>query len=124
MLYTGGVPVMNYVLTRFFSQPAQKRMWDDAEKRLVVMSDMLNNHELSSEVTDRMIALAQGKATMVYIDTLHSFVLKLLLRLALQQRNYEDAGRIQLELATTKSDECGTWWVGVKRIIEFDKTLP
>ncbi|GAB5590824.1 protein transport protein S31 [Umbelopsis nana] len=84
------------------SGPAQKRMWDDAEKRLVVMSDMLNNHELSSEVTDRMIALAQ----------------------AIQQRNYEDAGRIQLELATTKSDECGTWWVGVKRIIEFDKTLP
>jgi hypothetical protein len=42
-------------------QPAQKRMWDDAEKRLVVMSDMLNNHELSSGVTDRMIALAQGK---------------------------------------------------------------
>ncbi|KAI8575647.1 hypothetical protein K450DRAFT_260843 [Umbelopsis ramanniana AG] len=84
------------------SGPAQKRMWDDAEKRLVVMSDMLNNQELSSGVTDRMIALAQ----------------------ALQQRNYEDAGRIQLELATTKSDECGTWWVGVKRIIEFVKTLP
>lgn len=42
-------------------QPAQKRMWDDAEKRLVVMSDMLNNHELSSGVTDRMIALAQGE---------------------------------------------------------------
>jgi hypothetical protein len=35
-------------------------MWDDAEKRLVTMGDMLNNHELSSGVTDRMIALAQG----------------------------------------------------------------
>ncbi|KAJ2955425.1 hypothetical protein NQZ79_g8575 [Umbelopsis isabellina] len=84
------------------SGPAQKRVWDDAEKRLVTMGDMLNNHELSNGVTDRMIALAQ----------------------ALQQRNYDDASRIQLELATTKSDECGTWWVGVKRIIEFVKTLP
>lgn len=68
---------------------------DDAEKKLNVLFDMLNNEEVSAPVVDQMILLAQ----------------------ALQSKNYNSAYQIHLELHSTRTDEVSSWMTGVKRLI-------
>ena len=42
---------------------------------------------------------------------------------ALQSRDYDTAQRIQVDLVTTRYEECGSWLVGVKRLIDNAKTM-
>ncbi|KAF9949512.1 protein transport protein S31 [Modicella reniformis] len=74
---------------------AAKRPLDDAEKKLNVLFDMLNNEEVSGPVLDQMLQLAQ----------------------ALQVKNYNSAYQIHLELHSTRTDEVSGWMTGVKRLI-------
>ncbi|KAF7729239.1 protein transport protein S31 [Apophysomyces ossiformis] len=77
----------------------QKKMYDDTERRLGSLFDQLNNSEVSEGVITSMLSLVQ----------------------ALQNRDYDAAQRIQVDLVTTRYDECGSWLVGVKRVIENAK---
>ncbi|KAG0209185.1 protein transport protein S31 [Mortierella sp. GBA30] len=82
-------------LARQYATPAAKRPLDDAEKKLNVLFDMLNNEEVSGPVVDQMLLLAQ----------------------ALQAKNYNSAYQIHLELHSTRTDEVSSWMTGVKRLI-------
>ncbi|KAL8768370.1 MAG: hypothetical protein Q9209_005404 [Squamulea sp. 1 TL-2023] len=65
---------------------------NDAEKRLNILFDHLNNEDLLKDDTvDSMTELSQ----------------------ALQARNYDLAQSIHLDLLTHKTDQCGQWMVGV-----------
>ncbi|CAO1604525.1 protein transport protein S31 [Xanthoria calcicola] len=76
---------------------------NDTEKRLNILFDHLNNEELLKDDTvDSMIELSQ----------------------ALQARDYEQAQSIHLELLTHKTDQCGQWMVGVKRLIAMSRATP
>lgn len=78
------------------------RQLSDAKKRLEILFDHLNNEDLLSDetITD-MVALAQ----------------------ALQTRDYDTAAEIQLSIFTGRSEQCGQWMVGVKRLIEMCRVL-
>ncbi|KAF9926504.1 protein transport protein S31 [Linnemannia zychae] len=82
-------------LARQYVTPATKRPLDDAEKKLNVLFDMLNNEEVTSPVVDQMLLLAQ----------------------ALQAKNYNTAYQIHLELHSTRTNEVSSWMTGVKRLI-------
>ncbi|KAI9697217.1 MAG: protein transport protein S31 [Candelina mexicana] len=80
-----------------------KAQVDNTEKRLNILFDHLNNEELLKQDTiESMVELAQ----------------------ALQARNYEHAQAIHLDILTNKTDECGNWMVGVKRLISMSKATP
>ncbi len=64
----------------------------DAEKRLNILFDHLNNEDLlKPDTVESMSELAE----------------------ALQARNYEQAQAIHVDIMTNKTDECGNWMVSV-----------
>ncbi|KAK0626091.1 hypothetical protein B0T14DRAFT_509130 [Immersiella caudata] len=72
----------------------------DTQKRLGLLFDHLNNEELiKPETIDQLIQLAG----------------------AIQARDYDVASKIQLEIQRDKTEECGQWMVGVKRLISMSK---
>lgn len=74
----------------------------DTEKRLNILFDHMNNEELLTEATlEQLLQLSE----------------------ALQARNYETAHDIHLEVYTNKTDECGQWMLGVKRLIEMSRAI-
>ncbi|KAF8928264.1 protein transport protein S31 [Dissophora ornata] len=89
-------------LARQYATPAAKRPLDDAEKKLNVLFDMLNNEEVSQPVVDQMLLLAQ----------------------ALQAKNYNSAYQIHLELHSSRTDEVSSWMTGVKRLIVDNAKIP
>jgi protein transport protein SEC31 len=92
----------------------------DTQKRLNLLFDHLNNEELvKPDTVEQLIQLAQ----------------------ALEGKNYPEAQRLQVEVQTTKTDECGNWMVsvadsftervqltrkqvGVKRLVSMSKATP
>ncbi|KAI9874737.1 MAG: protein transport protein S31 [Pleopsidium flavum] len=75
----------------------------DTEKRLNILFDHLNNEDLlKPDTVDNMSELAH----------------------ALQARNYEQAQAIHVDILTNKTDECGNWMVGVKRLIGMSRATP
>ncbi|OJJ47172.1 hypothetical protein ASPZODRAFT_116228 [Penicilliopsis zonata CBS 506.65] len=80
-----------------------KAQVDDAERRLNILFDHLNNEDLlrPNTVAD-MTELAR----------------------AIQARDYETARTIHLDLLTNRTDECGQWMVGVKRLISMSRATP
>ncbi|KAH7321153.1 hypothetical protein B0I35DRAFT_428687 [Stachybotrys elegans] len=75
----------------------------DTQKRLNLLFDHLNNEELVQPAT---------------IDQLSQ------LATALQSRDYATAQRLQVEIQRDKTEECGNWIVGVKRLISMSKATP
>ncbi|KAK9457669.1 hypothetical protein V1511DRAFT_455403 [Dipodascopsis uninucleata] len=76
------------------------RQVQDAEKRLNILFDHLNNQELlSSETIKEMVILAK----------------------ALQVKDYQTAHAVHINLVTTRTDECGHWMVGIKRLIDMSR---
>ena len=64
----------------------------DAEKRLNILFDHLNNEDLlKPDTVESMSELAE----------------------ALQARNYEQAQAIHVDIMTNKTDECGNWMVSI-----------
>uniref|UniRef100_Q5S580 Protein transport protein SEC31 n=1 Tax=Ajellomyces capsulatus TaxID=5037 RepID=SEC31_AJECA len=80
-----------------------KAQVNDAERRLNILFDHLNNEDLLKPATvESMAELAR----------------------ALQARDYETAQSIHLDIFTNRNDECGNWMVGVKRLIGMSRATP
>ncbi|RAK96270.1 putative protein transport protein (SEC31) [Aspergillus ibericus CBS 121593] len=80
-----------------------KAQVDDAERRLSILFDHLNNEDLlkPNTIAD-MAELAR----------------------AIQARDYETARTIHVDIMTNRTDECGNWMVGVKRLISMSRATP
>ncbi|KAI9741327.1 MAG: protein transport protein S31 [Cirrosporium novae-zelandiae] len=77
-----------------------KAQVNDTEKRLNILFDHLNREDLlKPDTVDQMAELAG----------------------ALQQRDHEAAMGIHLDILTNKTEECGHWMVGVKRLIGMSR---
>jgi protein transport protein SEC31 len=75
----------------------------DTEKRLNLLFDHLNNEELvQPDTIEELSKLAQ----------------------ALQSRDYATAHQIQVSIQTNKTEECGNWMVGIKRLVSMSKATP
>ncbi|PBP21294.1 WD domain-containing protein [Diplocarpon rosae] len=75
----------------------------DTQKRLNILFDHLNNEELiKPDTIQRLSELAE----------------------ALQAKNYDVAARLQVDIQREKTDECGNWMVGVKRLVSMSKVTP
>lgn len=75
----------------------------DTQKRLNILFDHLNNEELvKPDTIDQISQIAD----------------------AIQSRDYDTASRIQVEIQRDKTEECGNWVVGVKRLIAMSKATP
>ncbi|KAL0940980.1 WD domain-containing protein [Colletotrichum truncatum] len=75
----------------------------DTQKRLNLLFDHLNNEELvKPDTIDQLSALAE----------------------AIDQKNYDIAQKIQVDIQKEKTEECGNWMVGVKRLISMSKATP
>ncbi|KAI1210601.1 uncharacterized protein F4807DRAFT_53308 [Annulohypoxylon truncatum] len=72
----------------------------DTQKRLGLLFDHLNNEELvKPDTIEQLTILAQ----------------------ALEAKNYPEAQRLQVEIQRDKTEECGNWMVGVKRLVQMSK---
>ncbi|KAI1811711.1 WD40 repeat-like protein [Poronia punctata] len=72
----------------------------DTQKRLGLLFDHLNNGELvKPDTVEQLTKLA----------------------LALEGKDYPEAQRLQIEIQRDKTDECGNWMVGVKRLVQMSK---
>ncbi|KAF2968736.1 hypothetical protein GQX73_g4805 [Xylaria multiplex] len=72
----------------------------DTQKRLGLLFDHLNNGELvKPDTVEQLTTLA----------------------LALESKDYPEAQRLQVEIQRDKTDECGNWMVGVKRLVQMSK---
>jgi protein transport protein SEC31 len=75
----------------------------DTEKRLDILYDHMNNNELLSEGTVEMVReLAE----------------------AVERRDWAKAAEIQVSVQVERSEECGNWMVGVKRLIGMGRGTP
>ncbi|KAI2632421.1 hypothetical protein GGR54DRAFT_583399 [Hypoxylon sp. NC1633] len=72
----------------------------DTQKRLGLLFDHLNNEELiKPDTVEQLTLLAQ----------------------ALESKDYTEAHRLQVDIQRDKTDECGNWMVGVKRLVQMSK---
>ncbi|KAI1655814.1 hypothetical protein F4813DRAFT_366443 [Daldinia decipiens] len=72
----------------------------DTQKRLGLLFDHLNNEELvKPDTIEELTQLAH----------------------ALESKNYPEAQRLQVEIQRDKTEECGNWMVGVKRLVQMSK---
>jgi protein transport protein SEC31 len=80
-----------------------KAQVEDAERRLNILFDHLNNEDLlkPNTVAD-MAELAR----------------------AIKARDYETAKTIHIDIMTNRTEECGNWMVGVKRLISMSRATP
>ncbi|TQS36689.1 hypothetical protein Golomagni_02853 [Golovinomyces magnicellulatus] len=75
----------------------------DTQKRLNILFDHLNNEELiKSDTIQRLNELAE----------------------ALMSKKYDVASKLQVDIQKEKTEECGNWMVGVKRLISMSKVTP
>ncbi|KAI5466900.1 hypothetical protein BGZ63DRAFT_476614 [Mariannaea sp. PMI_226] len=74
----------------------------DTQKRLNILFDNLNNDMISSGTIEQLSQLAS----------------------AIETKNYDVAQRLQVEIQRDKTEECGNWMVGVKRLISMSKATP
>lgn len=75
----------------------------DTQKRLNLLFDHLNNAELVQPATiEQLTQLAQ----------------------AIESKDYATAQKMQLDIQRDRTDECGNWMVGVKRLISMSKATP
>ena len=83
--------------------PSFKPQVVDTEKRLDILFEHLNNEELLKPDTVAQVAE---------------------LATALQNRDYQRASEIQMDVHTNKVEECGNWMVGVKRLVGMCRATP
>ncbi|EHA48242.1 protein transporter SEC31 [Pyricularia oryzae 70-15] len=75
----------------------------DTQKRLNYLFDHLNNEELvKPDTIGQLNTLAQ----------------------AIEAKDYAGAQQLQIKIQTEKTEECGQWIVGVKRLISMSKATP
>ncbi|KAL2131971.1 hypothetical protein VTI74DRAFT_4398 [Chaetomium olivicolor] len=75
----------------------------DTQKRLGLLFDHLNNGELvKPDTIEQLDKIAQ----------------------AIASKEYEVAARLQMEVLREKTEECGQWMTGLKRLISMSKATP
>ncbi|SPO05762.1 related to Protein transport protein SEC31 [Cephalotrichum gorgonifer] len=75
----------------------------DTQKRLELLFDHLNNGELiQPDTIEKLSELAD----------------------AIESKDYDTATSIQVSIQTTKTEECGKWMPGVKRLIVMSRNIP
>ncbi|RKU43871.1 protein transport protein S31 [Coniochaeta pulveracea] len=75
----------------------------DTQKRLGLLFDDLNNQLLvKPDTVEQLTQLAE----------------------ALEARNYDAAHKLQVDIQREKTEQCGNWMVGVKRLIGMSKATP
>lgn len=79
-----------------------KRQVIDCERRLNILFDHLNNDDLLAPDT---------VSDMVELST------------AIVNKDYDQANMLHLDILTGRSEQCGQWMVGVKRLIEMSRAL-
>ncbi|KAJ3023627.1 protein transport protein S31 [Thoreauomyces humboldtii] len=84
------------VLKAASSAPQQKRVYEDAEKKISILYDQLNAQEVPADVVAKMLELVK----------------------ALDAKDYQTATSIQIDLVTTRYDVTGKWMLVVKRLID------
>lgn len=96
------MPLVND-LQKFVSQSLQaanglqqKKMAEDAEKKIAILFDQMNNSEVPQDVVGKLNELVA----------------------ALNVNDFQNAHRTQLEMMTTRIEVTGGWIVGIKRIID------
>ncbi|KAI8086415.1 uncharacterized protein BX664DRAFT_335738 [Halteromyces radiatus] len=85
--------------SRHRMEHGQRKYWEDTDKRLGYLFEQLNNDDVSDSVAQSLLELVQ----------------------AFSNGRYEQALNIQMNLVTTKYDECSSWLLAVKRIIEYGR---
>lgn len=75
----------------------------DTQKRLNILFDHLNNEELVKPDTIQQLSELAD---------------------ALQSKDYDTAHKLQVDIQRDKTEECGNWMVGVKRLISMSKVTP
>ncbi|KAK6836335.1 hypothetical protein PG987_006830 [Apiospora arundinis] len=75
----------------------------DTQKRINILFDHLNNEEL------------------VKPDTIQQLTQ---LATLLEGKQYPEAQQLQVQIQTDRTEECGNWMVGVKRLISMSKATP
>ncbi|KAJ3088294.1 protein transport protein S31 [Quaeritorhiza haematococci] len=96
-IFEGLTKLANTVKEIVASEPQQRRMFEDCEKRLNLLFDQLNNGTVKPEVATKLLELAA----------------------ALQKTDYTAATKSQMEIMTTHFDVTGLWIVAVKRLINM-----
>ncbi|KAH8811803.1 hypothetical protein F5884DRAFT_783494 [Xylogone sp. PMI_703] len=99
------VDVLNNDMQRVASKapPSFAAQVKDTQKRLNILFDHLNNEELvKPDTIQQLNDLAE----------------------ALESKNYDVAHKLQVEIQRDKTEECGNWMVGVKRLISMSKVTP
>ncbi|ODV92910.1 hypothetical protein CANCADRAFT_49300 [Tortispora caseinolytica NRRL Y-17796] len=81
--------------------PQHARAVKDAQRRLNILFDHLNNSELSEGLVNELNGLIEK----------------------LQARDYDSALAIQIGIQTERMEECGQWMVGVKRLLEVSRAM-
>jgi protein transport protein SEC31 len=76
---------------------------NDTKKRLEILFDHLNNEDLiKPDTVGQLVELSQ----------------------ALERRDFNRAGDIQMEVHRDRVEECGNWMVGVKRLVGMCRATP
>ena len=82
--------------------PNQRRIVADADKRINIMLDQLNNQDWDDHVTMNMLRMAEN----------------------ISRKQFDEAWSIHQALLTTSFEQVGTWIIGLKRLIEAGKNIP
>ncbi|KAJ3137537.1 protein transport protein S31 [Geranomyces variabilis] len=88
------------ILKNQSSAPQQKRIFDDAEKKMNIFFDQLNAEEVPADIVAQMQELVK----------------------AMDAHDYLAATNIQVDLMTTRFDATGKWMQAVKRLIVAAET--
>lgn len=83
--------------------PNYGRQVADAEKRLNILYDHLNNEELlTPDTVNDLVELSE----------------------CIARKDYTTAMQLHIEILTTRSEQCGQWMTGIKRLIEMGRAIP
>jgi protein transport protein SEC31 len=101
----------------FLTQPQQRRLVDDLERRINPLFDALNCETLSKPVVDRLLTLTKGDLIFV-VFSFNMMTLGVLV-LAMEARDRPAALALHVELLTTGSetDDIALWMSGIKQLI-------
>lgn len=95
--------------------PTFQRQITDIDRRVNILFEHLNNSQgLSNELLQGLKSLVSG---MWFEMVRHAYMI------AVTSRDYATALALHLDLFTSRTEECGQWMVGVKRLIDVYHAL-
>jgi protein transport protein SEC31 len=97
------------------TQPQQKRLADDVERRVNALFDALNCETLSRPVCDQLLVLTKGDGER-FLPCIRMLISS---QIAMEARDRDAAASIHMDLLTrgSQTDDIGLWMFGVKQLI-------